>query len=263
MKKKEHVIAVVNQKGGVGKTTTSLNLGYSLVQEGKKVLLVDFDPQSSLTVCMGFAEPDDLKITVANLMRLEIADEKLPEQSNYLQHIKGMDLIPCSIELSAIEMELVTSMSREFVLRSILSEFEGQYDYIIIDCGPSLGMLTINALVACDSVMIPVTPEYLSAKGLELLLGNILRVKKKINPQLEISGIVFTRYNERYRLTKNIDAIIKDVYGSAVHIFETKIPNSVKVGESIEQGRAMAEHMTHHAVTEAYLKLAWEVISNE
>lgn len=260
---KSKVIAVVNQKGGVGKTTTSLNLGYSLVQEGKKVLLVDFDPQSSLTVCMGYPEPDELDVTVAHLMHLGIADEQLPEAENYVQHVKGMDFIPCSIELSAIEIELVTAMSREFILKGILAEYEHRYDYIIIDCGPSLGMLTINALVACDSVIIPVTPEYLSAKGLELLLGNILRVKRKINPRLTIQGIVYTRYNERFKLTKSIDTIIQDVYGSSIHIFNTKIPNSIKVGESIEKGRAMAEHMTHHAVTDAYLHLAKEVLAYE
>ncbi len=261
--RKGKVIAIVNQKGGVGKTTTSLNLGYSLVQAGKRVLLVDFDPQSSLTVCMGFPEPDEIKSTIAHLMHTGIVDEVLPDKSTYIQSVKGMDLIPSSIELSAIEMELVTSMSREFILKSILSEIENEYDYIIIDCGPSLGMLTINALVASDSVIIPVTPEYLSAKGLELLLGNIMRVKRKINPQLEILGIVFTRYNERLVLNRSINTIIQDVYGDAIHIFSTKIPNSIKVGESIEQGKAMAEHMTHHVVAEAYVKLANEVIQNE
>lgn len=260
---KSKVIAVVNQKGGVGKTTTSLNLGYSMVQEGKRVLLVDFDPQSSLTVCMGYPEPDELDITVAHLMHLGIVDEQFPETEAYVRHVKGMDFIPCSIELSAIEVELVSAMSREFILKGILSEIRDSYDYIIIDCGPSLGMLTINALVACDSVIIPVTPEYLSAKGLELLLGNILRVKRKINPMLNIEGIVYTRYNERFRLTKSIDAIIQDVYGSSIHIFETKIPNSIKVGESIEKGKAMAEHMTSHTVTDAYFHLAKEVIANE
>ena len=179
---KGKIIAVVNQKGGVGKTTTSLNLGYSLVQEGKKVLLLDFDPQSSLTVCMGYHDPDELDITVAHLMHLGIADEQLPDMDAYVHHVKDMDFIPCSIELSAIEIELVTAMSREFILKGILAEFKDKYDYILIDCGPSLGMLTINALVACESVIIPVTPEYLSAKGLELLLGNSLRVKRKINP---------------------------------------------------------------------------------
>ena len=224
---KSKVISIVNQKGGVAKTVTTLNLGYALAEMGKKVLLIDFDPQSSLTVCFGYDNTDSIKTTIYNLMSLGIEEKSLPKKEEYIITSGNIDIIPCSLELSAIEIALVNVMSRELVLKSIVDEIKDDYDYVIIDCSPSLGMLTINALAACDSVIIPVTPQYLSAKGLELLLRNIIRVKKRINPNIEVDGILLTMYADRMKLSKEVLAIIQDAYGSKINIFEIKIPSSV------------------------------------
>lgn len=257
------IIAIVNQKGGVGKTTTTRNLGYALAVQGMRVLLIDFDPQASLTVTLGYDDTDAIPVTIATLMQLAIDDEDLPDQTDYIYHQQGkgatFDFIPCSMELSAVDVSLVNAVCREAVLKGIVAEFKDDYDYIIIDCSPSLGMLTINALVAAQSVMIPVTPEYLSAKGLEILLKNIVRVRKKINPELQISGILYTMYRENLRLTQTVSEIVTEAYGSMIPIYQTRIPYSVKVGESILQGKAIQEYMNTNKVAAAYQELAKEV----
>lgn len=216
------IIAIVNQKGGVGKTTTALNMGYALSEMGKRVLLIDFDPQSSLTVCFGYDNTDNLQTTIYHLMAMAIEEKALPSKENYVLSVGKMDLIPCSLELSAIEVALVNVMSRELVLKAIVEELKQDYDYVIIDCSPSLGMLTINALAACDSVLIPVTPQYLSAKGLELLLKNIVRVKKRINPRIEVDGILLTMYAERMKLSQMVVGMIQESYGGQIHIFDSQ-----------------------------------------
>lgn len=255
------VIAIVNQKGGVAKTVTTLNLGYALSEMGKKVLLIDFDPQSSLTVCFGYDNTDNINTTIYNLMALAIEEKNLPEKDKYILSTGKVDLIPCNLELSAIEIALVNVMSRELILKSIIDEIKEDYDYVIIDCSPSLGMLTINALAACDSVIIPVTPQYLSAKGLELLLKNILRVKKRINPKIQVDGILLTMYAERMKLSKEVLSIIQEAYGSHIHIFESKIPTSVKVGESNLRNKSIIEYNPKNKVSIAYGELAREVVS--
>jgi chromosome partitioning protein len=176
------VTAIVNQKGGVGKTTTALNLSYALSKQGKKVLLIDFDPQSSLTSALGINA--DNKPNIYTLMANTIEEKETGE--NHIIKIKNnLDVIPSSLDLAGIEMTLVNVMSRETILKSIIDEIKEDYDYVLIDCSPSLGTLTINALAACDSVIIPVTPEYLSAKGLGLLVKNINLIKRRINPNIE------------------------------------------------------------------------------
>jgi chromosome partitioning protein len=255
------VIAIVNQKGGVAKTVTALNLGYALSEMGKKVLLIDFDPQSSLTVCFGYDNTDNISTTIYNLMALAIEEKNLPEKDEYILKSGNIDIIPCNLELSAIEIALVNVMSRELVLKSIIDEIKADYDYVIIDCSPSLGMLTINALAACDSVIIPVTPQYLSAKGLELLLRNIIRIKKRINPKIEVDGILLTMYAERMKLSKEVLSIIKDAYGSQIHIFENMIPTSVKVGEANMKGKSTIEYDPKNKVSIAYREFSKEVVS--
>ena len=260
---KSKVIAIVNQKGGVGKTTTTLNLGYALSDQGKKVLLIDLDPQGSLSISMGLDDNDELENTIATLMAFEIEDRVLPEKEKYIIHIGELDLIACNIELSAIEVSLVNAMSREMILKCIIQQFKNDYDYIIIDCSPSLGMLTINALAACDSVIIPVTAEFLSAKGLELLLMNIMRTRKKINPGITVDGILLTMYMERMNLSKKVKKIIEEAYSEQIRIYKTYIPKSVRVGESILESKSIIEFDKSNKVSVAYQHFAQEVLEYE
>lgn len=168
-----HVIALCNQKGGVGKTTTAVNLGIGLVRQGKKVLLVDADAQGSLTLSLGFKHPDELPISIANVME-NIIDEKLmPDGYGILRHGEGVDLMPSNIDLSGMDVRLINTMSRESVLKTYLDGVKQNYDYVLVDCMPSLGMMTINSLTAADSIIIPSQPHFLSAKGLELLLRTV------------------------------------------------------------------------------------------
>ena len=186
------VIALTNQKGGVGKTTTAVNLGVSLVQQGKKVLLIDADAQANLTMALGYNRPDDIPITLSTVMQNIIDDKTLDVSQGIIHHREGVDLLPSNIELSGFEVRLINAMSRERVLKTYVNEVKKNYDYVLIDCMPSLGMITINALAAADSVIIPTQPHYLSAKGLELLLRSVSMVKRQINPKLRIDGILMT-----------------------------------------------------------------------
>lgn len=187
------VIALTNQKGGVGKTTTAVNLGVSLVQQGKKVLLIDADAQANLTMALGYNRPDDIPITLSTVMQNIIDDKTLDVSQGIIHHREGVDLLPSNIELSGFEVRLINAMSRERVLKTYVNEVKKNYDYVLIDCMPSLGMITINALAAADSVIIPTQPHYLSAKGLELLLRSVSMVKRQINPKLRIDGILMTK----------------------------------------------------------------------
>lgn len=256
------VIAVVNQKGGVGKTTTTLNLGYALSRKGKKVILIDLDPQGSLTISLGLDNNEEFQNTIASLMALAIEDKPLPKSEEYIMHVDKMDLIPCNIELAGIEFSLVNAMSREMILKYIIQEFQENYDYIIIDCSPSLGTLTINALAACNGVIIPVTPEYLSAKGLELLLMNIMRTKKRINPDIKVEGILLTMYVERMNLSKVVKQMIEEAYGEQIHIYKNWIPKSVRVGESTLENKTIIEYDKKNKVSIAYQNFATEVLED-
>jgi chromosome partitioning protein len=255
------VISISNQKGGVGKTTTALNLAYSLTENDKKVLLIDFDPQSNLTMCFGIDRPDELKTTIYDLMMCVIDEKELPDKSEYILSFNNLDLIPCSIELSAVEMSLVNVMSREIILKMLLENFKADYDYIIVDCMPALGMLTVNALAACDSVLIPATAQYLSAKGLELLLQTIVRVKKRINPQIMIDGILVTMFSDRTKLTKEILNLMNDAYSGHIKIFESKIPVSIKVGEASYRYKSVIEYEPKSKVALAYQDFGKEYLS--
>ena len=186
------VIALTNQKGGVGKTTKAVNLGVCLSKQGKKVLLVDADAQANLTMSLGYPRPDDLPISLATIMQDIIDDKPFDVQKGILHHSEGVDLLPSNIELSGLEVRLINAISRERVLTACINEVKKNYDYVLIDCMPSLGMLTINALAAADSVVIPTQPHYLSAKGLELLLRSVSKVRRQINPHLRIDGILMT-----------------------------------------------------------------------
>ena len=257
--KKATVIVVTNQKGGVGKSTTCENLGIGLAMEGKKVLLVDTDPQGSLTISMGWQQPDELPTTLSTLMQKAMNDQPIQPGEGILHHAEGVDLIPANIELAGLEVALVNSMNREKMLKQVLESAKREYDYILLDCMPSLGMLTINALAAADTTLIPVQAQYLSAKGLEQLLQTVGKVRRQINPKLKIEGILLTMTDSRTNYGKQIDTLIRQAYGSKIKVFDQTIPRSVRAAETSAAGKSIFQHDPKGKVAEAYQSLAREV----
>lgn len=252
------VISIVNQKGGVGKTTTCVNLGIGLAKIGKKVLLIDFDPQGSLTASLGF-EPDELENTVSNILSYIINDKAFDLDYGIIRHDEGVYLLPSNIELSGIEISLVNTLSRETVLKEYISRVAQNYDYIIIDSNPSLGMLTINSLAAAESVIIPVQAQYLPIKGLEQLLVTINKVRRQINPSLAIKGIVLTMVDKRTNFSKEIMQLIGDIYGDNIYIYEEPVPPSIRVSEASAEGRSIFSYDPKGKVAKAYEALVKEV----
>ena len=261
MSKKATIIAVVNQKGGTGKTTTE-NLGVGLALEGKNVLLVDTDPQASLTVSLGNPCPDDLSPTLSDLMGKIMMENPIAPDEGILHHPEGVDLVPSNIELPGMEVALVNAMSRETILRQYLDTVKQNYDYILLDCMPSLGMLTVNALAAADNVLIPVQAAYLPAKGLEQLLGTINKVKRQINPKLKIEGILLTMVDSRTNYSKDISNLIRESYGGKLKVYKTDIPRSVRAEEISAEGTSIFKYDPKGKVAEAYKILTKEVLNN-
>ena len=257
------VIAIANQKGGVGKTTITSNLGIGLAKQGKKVLLIDADAQGSLTASLGIREPDRLEITLATIMASIINDEEIKPEYGILRHEEGVDFMPGNIELSGLETSLVNVMSRETILRTYIEQQKDRYDYILIDCMPSLGMITINAFASADSILIPVQAAYLPVKGLEQLIKTIGKVKRQINPKLEIEGILLTMVDNRTNYARDISNLLIENYGSRVRIFENSIPLSVRAAEISAEGVSIYQHDPNGKVASAYQSLTEEVLANE
>lgn len=253
------VIALANQKGGVAKTTSTVNLGVGLANQGHRVLLIDADPQGSLTISLGVKNPDDLDASLATVMDAVIDELLITENLGIIHHEEGVDLMPANIELSCMEAGLFNIMSREYVLKNYIDKVRHNYDFVIIDCMPSLGMMTINALVAADSVIIPSQPSFLSTKGLNLLLHSISKVKRSINPKLSIDGILLTMVDNRTNNAKDIINSLRSGVGQNIKVFDTEIPHSVRAAECSLTGKSIFSHDKGGKVAEAYENLVKEV----
>ena len=256
---KTKVIAVANQKGGVGKSTTVFNLGAGLAANGKKVLLVDVDPQGDLTKMLGLRKPNDLPLTLGNVMSNIEAGVSGSEHPEIMQHHEGFDFVPGNRSLSAVEVSLVNAMSRETVLRQYINTVKNDYDYVLLDCRPALGMLVINALSASDYVLIPVQAEYFAAENMTELIGTVQSIKRQINPKLKIGGVFMTMANDT-NFRRDIVASVREAYGKHLPIMRTVVPDTVRLAEISTANRSIFKHEPKGKAADAYRTLVQEVM---
>ena len=256
------VIAIANQKGGVGKTSTTVNLGAGLVRQGFDVLLVDMDSQANLTMALGFQNPDEMQFTIANVLQKAVREDTIIPEEGILTNEEGIDLMPSNVQLSGVELSLINEYGREAVLKQYIDAVRLNYDYILIDCAPSLSVLTINALVAADSVLIPTQPQYFSMAGIQMFYDTFCKVKRKMNPSLQIEGVLVTMMDNRPNFTKDLVAQLRESYGDTFKVFDTEIPTSIRMSESSARGRSIFAYDRKNKVAAAYEKLTREVIEN-
>jgi chromosome partitioning protein len=256
------VIAIANQKGGVGKTSTTVNLGAGLVRRGYDVLLIDLDSQANLTMALGYQNPDDMDYTISNVLHKAVKEDDIDPTEGILTTAEGIDLMPANVQLSGLEISLINEYGREVVLKQYVDEVRLNYDYILIDCAPSLSVLTVNALVAADSVLIPTQPQYFSMAGIQMFYDTFSKIRKKMNPSLSIEGVLVTMMDNRPNFTKELVSQLRNAYGDVFRVFETEIPTSIRMSESNARGKSIFEFDRKGKVAAAYEKLTQEVIEN-
>ena len=255
------VIAISNQKGGVGKTEVASNLGVGLVMNGKKVLVIDADPQGNLTSSLGIDNVDELENTLASFIEREIGEKPIDPSEYILHNEEGVDIMPCNIKLAGMDYMIMNALSREHLIESFVSRVRDEYDYILIDCSPSLNLVTINVLTAVDSVIIPVEASYLSMTGLQQLLSSIGSTKRKLNRKLQIEGIVINKVNTRTTHERGIIDALRNAYGAQIKIFDAMIPESVRAKECTAHGVSIYKYDPKGKVAKAFEDLTKEVLA--